>query len=71
MAGMSSEEPTQMGRAPEPEPDWGPCTCPHAWRKSLGVLYGIRMMGGWVRTLTVRTCPVHGEAHWRAGCPPL
>jgi hypothetical protein len=37
------------------------CTCPHAWRKSLGVLYGVKLMGGYVRTLTVKTCPEHGR----------
>src|ERR1700677_2006711 len=36
------------------------CTCPYEW-KGLGVLYGISMGEGWVRMLTVKTCPEHGE----------
>jgi hypothetical protein len=36
------------------------CTCPHEW-KGLGVLYGISMGEGWVRMLTVKTCPEHGD----------
>jgi hypothetical protein len=37
------------------------CCCPYEWRRSLGRLYGIGMGPGWVRTLTVRTCPHHGD----------
>ncbi len=36
------------------------CRCPMAWR-SLGVLYGVSMGHGWVRTDTDPQCRHHGE----------
>lgn len=35
------------------------CTCSHKWVNSMGVLYGVKMMGGMVRTDTNPTCPTH------------
>jgi hypothetical protein len=36
------------------------CTCPHKW-ESLGKLHGTHWGDGWVRALTVKDCPEHGE----------
>lgn len=36
------------------------CTCPSEW-KSLGILYGVGMGNGWVRTDSSPDCPHHGK----------
>jgi hypothetical protein len=35
------------------------CICPYAWRNTLGKLYGIYFMGGWVRLSDAPGCPCH------------
>ena len=36
------------------------CTCSHEWRNSLGRLYGVSFMAGWVRLNDAPDCPFHG-----------
>jgi TM2 domain-containing membrane protein YozV len=38
------------------------CTCPFEF-KGLGRLYNTSMGEGWVRMITVKGCPAHGERH--------
>lgn len=46
-----------------PRPPAG-CICEYRWHASLGRLYGVAMMGGWVRERDDPRCPVH--VHWKA-----
>jgi hypothetical protein len=39
------------------------CLCPHAWRRSIGSLYGISFGAGWVRLNDAPDCPHHGGAN--------
>jgi len=41
------------------------CTCPWAWRKDLGRLYGISLGSGWIRVSDAADCPEHagGKSH--------
>ena len=43
------------------------CLCEHAYQ-GLGVLYGVSMGKGWVRTTTDAACPHHGieASRWRS-----
>ena len=43
-----------------PRPPAG-CVCEYRWHDTMGVLYGVKMMGGWSRERDEPACPVHGK----------
>ena len=43
------------------------CTCPYAWRKDIGRLYGISMGSGWVRLSDADDCPEHARGRSHGG----
>ena len=37
------------------------CICPHKTVKTMGILYGVPLMGGTVRIKDDPKCPIHGR----------